>query len=218
MVLRLLQPSSRLQDPNHPVGSMAAAIRKALPEFREWDFPGDETALRLMTTPGEDLASPQIPMPPGFAGGRPGSFLRASRGLVRASVGGRIGSLYEHLRDSPDEHAFRKANDDFRLSDVLDLTWMTATPLDLRSVQELLEHLISAVLPPVEAQFSPYDEPRYRSALQLQLGRSPARAASGGVLAPWPGCPAGAHAAHLRIFLEAWATLRSGQVIELDPL
>jgi hypothetical protein len=63
-----------------------------------------------------------------------------------------------------------------------------------------------------------YDEPRYRSALQLQGGGLSARFTHGGVLAEWPGRPQGVDAAHLRIFLEPWATVQSGQVVEFDPL
>jgi hypothetical protein len=126
--------------------------------------------------------------------------------------------MYELLQDSPDEQTFREAKDETRLSDVLDLTWMVAGPLELRSVQALLEHLTSAVLPGAQVRFSSHDEPRYRSALQLQVGDVSVRAAYGGVLSEWSGRPSGVEAAHLRIFLEPWATLQSGQVIEFDPL
>jgi hypothetical protein len=105
-----------------------------------------------------------------------------------------------------------------RISDALDLTWMIAGPLELRSVQEMLERLCSVVLPGARVRFSTYDEPRYRSALELQVGDVSARAASGGVLAEWPGRPQGVDAAHLRIFLEPWATVQSGQVVEFDQV
>lgn len=74
------------------------------------------------------------------------------------------------------------------------------------------------MLPGAKARFSTYDEPRYRSALQLQVGDVSARAACGGVLAEWPGHPKGVEAAHVRIFLEPWATIQSGQVVEFDAL
>jgi hypothetical protein len=129
-----------------------------------------------------------------------------------------VQSIYEVLQDSPDEQTFRGAMRETRLSDVLDLTWMVAGPLALRSVQELLEGVISEVLPGARFGFSAYDEPRYRSALQFQVGDVSAPAACGGVLAEWPGRPAGVEAAHLRIFLEPWATVQSGQLVEFDPL
>jgi hypothetical protein len=105
-----------------------------------------------------------------------------------------------------------------RLSDVLDLTWMIAGSLELRSVQETLERLTSAVLPEARVRFSNFDEPRYRSALQLHIGGVSRRAASGGVLAQWPGRPRDLGAAHVRIFLEPWAAVQSGRAVEFDPL
>ena len=68
------------------------------------------------------------------------------------------------------------------------------------------------------ARFSSYDEPRYRAALQLHLDEVAARAASGGVLTEWPGRPENTDAAHVRIFLEPWATVRSGCVVEFERI
>jgi hypothetical protein len=91
-------------------------------------------------------------------------------------------------------------------------------PLELRSVQELLERLSAAVLPGTSTRFTNYDEPRYRSALQLQLADLSVPAAVGGVLAEWPGGPPGVEAAHLRVFLEPWATVQSGEMVPLDEI
>jgi len=198
------------------VGSIAAAIRKALPDFQERPLDAAEAAARYMTFTGEHRDRLQAVLPPGFAEWRPGSFLRATRAIVHVSESGPVQSVYQLLQGSPDEQTFRAAMSTTRMSDALDLTWMVVGPLELRSVQELLEQLSSAVLPGVQVRFSAYDEPRYRSALQLQVGDVSARAASGGVLAEWPGRPQGVDAAHLRIFLEPWATVKSGQVIEFD--
>jgi hypothetical protein len=215
----LIAASDRVADPNHPVGAIAAAIRKALPEFQDWTLDADagEAAARFFTGVGEYRV-----LPPGFAEGRPGAFLRATRGLVRVSETGSMQSIYQLLQDSPDEHSFRTAKDDMRISDVLDLTWMAAGPLELRSVQALLERLTSLLLSSQEqVRFSPYEEPRYRAALQLHVGDDGGRGgcsvrfAHGGVLAEWPGRPHGVDAAHLRIFLEPWATVQSGCVVEL---
>jgi hypothetical protein len=191
------------------LGSIAAAIRKALPDFQDWKLNAGEAAVRF--GPGDDRDRLRAVLPPG-------AYLRATRALVRLSGSGRVQTVYELLQDSSDEQTFRMAKDDTRLSDVLDLTWMAAGPLELRSVQALLERLTSAVLPGAQVRFSSYDEPRYRSALQLQVGEVSARAAYGGVLAEWSGRPDGVDAAHLRIFLEPWATLESGQVVEFEPL
>lgn len=215
---RFTGPSNRATDPNHPVGAMAAAMRRALPDFQEWPLDAGEAAARLFTG---SVAYPdrlQAVLPPGFADGRPGAFLRVTRGLLRLKEDGAVQSIYQLLRDSPDEGNFRDARGDMRISDVLELTWMVAGPLELRSIQELLEHLRSVFLSREQVRFSPYDEPRYRSALQLHVDGRSARFAHGGVLAGWPGRPEGVDAAHLRIFLEPWATVQSGDVVEFHRL
>ncbi len=218
MAQRFLRPSDRASDPNHPVGSIATAIRKVLPDFQDWPLHAGEAAARFLTFTGEHRDRLRAVLPPGFAEGHPGAFLRATRAILHLSENGPVQSIYEHLQDSPDEQTFRAAKNDMRISDVLDLTWMVAGPLELRSVQEMLERLSSAVLPREQVRFSTYDEPRYRSALQLHVGGVSARFAHGGVLAEWAGRPQGVDAAHVRIFLEPWATVQSGQVVEFDQL
>jgi hypothetical protein len=215
---RFLCPSDRASDPKHPVGSIAASIRKALPDFQDWPLDAGEAAVRFLTFTGEHRDRLQAVLPPGFAEGRPGAFLRASRAILHQSENGATESIYQLLQDSPDERDFRATRNDMRISDALDLTWMVAGPLDLRSVQEMLERLVSTVLPGAPVRFSTYDEPRYRSALQLQVGDVSARAAYGGVLAEWPGRSQELDAAHLRIFLEPWATVQAGQLVEFDQL
>jgi hypothetical protein len=218
MAQRLLRPSDRASDPAHPVGVMAATIRKALPDFCDWPLNASAAAVRFFSTMDTYRDRVQAILPPGFAQGIPGAFLRATRAIVHMNASGRAQSMYEHLQDSPDVQAFRGVKGNLRLSDVLDLNWMVAGSLELRSVQHLLERLTSTVLPGSPVRFSTYDEPRYRSALQLQVGDVSARAACGGVLAGWPGRPSGVGAAHLRIFLESWATRQSGQLIDFDDL
>ena len=215
---RFLRPSDRASDPNHPVGSIAAAIRNQLREFQDWPLDAGEAAARSLPFTGEHRDRLRAVLPPGFAEGRPGAFLRASRSILNAGGKGPVRSIYQLLQDSADEQTFRAAKNDMRISDVLDLTWMVEGPLELRAVQDLLEGLSSAVLPGSPLRFSLYDEPRYRSALQLQVGEGSARAAHGGVLAAWPGRPQGVDAAHVRIFLEPWAAVQTGQAVEFDQL
>jgi RNA polymerase sigma-70 factor (ECF subfamily) len=212
---RLLRPSARISDASHPVGAIAMAIRNALPSFQNWTLDLGEAVAGFWASPGEYRDRLRAMLPPGFAEGHPGAFLRATGAVVVPHEEDGVRSVYELLRDSPDKPAFRAAAREFRISDALELTWMVAGPLDLRVVQELLEGLSSAVLPNADARFSPYDEPRYRSALQVHLGNVAARAACGGVLNEWPGRPAGVSAAHVRIFLEPWATAQSGHVVSL---
>jgi hypothetical protein len=207
-------PSDRARDPNSAVGSVAAAIKRVLPEFEEWTLDASEAAAQLLAFPGDRRDLLKGLMPPGFANGRPGAFLRATRALLIPGDGGVLRTAYELLEDSPDPETFRAGMQGVRVGDVLDLTWMAAGPLELRSVQELLERLIAAVLPGASSRFASYDEPRYRAALRLLLGDESARAATGGVLAVWQGSPDGVGAAHVRIYLEPWATVLSGKPVE----
>jgi len=61
----------------------------------------------------------------------------------------------------------------------------------------------------------PYEEPRYRAALRMQLGDDPIPAAVGGVLNRWSILPEGVWVASVNVYLEPWASTRSGQVVEL---
>ena len=218
---RLSGASERASDPDHPVGAAAARIRQALPPFQEWTLDVAAAAAHLLSSPGDDRDRLKSIMPPGFAEGRPGAFLRASRGLVLAAPEANAGSVrttYQLLQDSPDSAAFRAGLAAARVSDVLDFTWMVVDPIELRSVQEFLEQLTASVLPRAATRFVQYDEPRYRSALRLHIADEVAPAAIGGVLAGWQGRPPGVDAAHVRFFLEPWATVQSGQAIDFDRL
>jgi len=210
----LTRPSHRASDPNHPVGSIAAAIRRALPDFQEWTIDAGDAAAHFFafTREGRDRLGS---LPPGFDEGRPGAFLRATRALLFVERDS-VRTTYQLLQDSADQQVFRAGMKAARMSDVIDLTWIVPGPLELRSVQDRLERLIADVLPGAPIRIAQYDEPRYRSALRLHVGDVPAPAATGGVLAEWPGLAADAGAAHLRLFLEPWASVRSGQTIDLD--
>lgn len=101
---------------------------------------------------------------------------------------------------------------------MLDFAWLVAEPLELRSVQALLEHLATTVVPGTGIRVTHYDDPRYRAALRLHPDPVVSPAAVGGVLAGWPGQPPGVNAAHVRFFLEPWATVQSGQVVDFEQL
>jgi len=169
------------------IGPVTGAIRAALPAFRDWP-----TSLQT--------GAAQI------AEGEHGAFIRASQGLIRLE-GDTERSVYEQLIASPNPEDFRAALGQFHTTDCLDLTWHTIGHLDLRTVQETLEQLIAAVLPGAAIRFTHYTEPRYRAAFQLRFPAVPGRAAIGGILSPWSGLPAGATAAHVRVFLNSWAAL-----------
>jgi RNA polymerase sigma factor (sigma-70 family) len=208
--------SDRASDPGHPVGRVAATIRRALPPFQEWTLDVAAAAAHVLSFSRDDRDRLHSILPPGFAEGRPGAFLRASRGLLLAGEDGSVRTTYQLLQDSTDSAAFRAGLATARISDVLDFTWMVAKSIELRSVQELLEQLTATVLPGATMRFVHYDEPRYRAALRLHIEDEVSPAAVGGVLAGWQGRPPGVDAAHVRFFLEPWASAQSGQAIDFD--
>ena len=210
--------SDRASDPGHPVGAVAARIRQALPPFEEWTLDVAAAAANFLSFPGDDRDRLRAILPPGFPEGRPGAFLRASRGLLLAGEEGSVRTSYQLLQDSSDAAAFRAGLATARISDVLDFTWMVSEPIELRAVQGLLERLAGTVLPGTPVRVVHYDEPRYRAGLRLIVRDGLSPAAIGGVLAGWQGRPPGVEAAHVRFFLEPWAAVRSGQVIEFDRL
>jgi RNA polymerase sigma-70 factor (ECF subfamily) len=212
----LAHPSPRATDAQHPVGAAANAIKAALPEFQErpaahLDF---DAARRWLREPREPAS-----VPPEFAEGRPVSYWRAGHGLLIQDEGGSVYTQFELLQNKTSrqdmEAAFRRG---FRISDVMDLTWLRPKPLELRDVEALLRRLAEAVLPDTPVSFVPYDEPRYRSALRLRLGDVPIPGATGGILNPWPGIPNDADLAHVRLYLESWAWARGGQAVSLNEL
>jgi RNA polymerase sigma-70 factor (ECF subfamily) len=216
MARHLSGQSDRASNPRHPVSAVAARIRRALPPFQEWTLDVAAAAAHLLSFSGDDRDRLHAILPPGFAEGRPGAFLRPSRGLLLAGEDGSVRTTYQLLRDSTDSAAFRAGLATARISDVLDFSWMAAEPIELRSVQELLEQLTATVLTGAGMRFVHYDEPRYRVGLRLHIGDVISPAAVGGVLAGWQGRPPGVDAAHVRFFLEPWATVESGHVIDFD--
>ena len=213
---RFLEPSARTSDPSHPVGSTAIAIQNALPHFQHWAPDAGEAAARFFTFTGDRRDRFDGMLPPGFAEGRPGAFLRATRACLILDETGSARSVFEQLQASPDEESFRSAGRQMMVSDALDLVWMVAGALDLRAIHDVLERLVTVVLPGAAFRFSSFDEPRYRSGLQLHVGDVAVRAASGGVLGDWPGRPQDVGAAHVRLFLEPWATIRSGRTLDFE--
>jgi hypothetical protein len=213
----LTHPSPRATDARHPVGSAANAIKAALPEFQErpaahLDF---EAAKRWLKEPREPVS-----VPPEFAEGRPVSYWRVAHGLLIQGEDGSVYTQFELLQNKASrqdlETAFRHG---FRISDVLNLTWLRPKPLELRDVEALLRRLADAVLSDTPIAFAPYDEPRYRSALRMRLGDLPVPGATGGILNLGPGTPPGdVELAHVRLYLESWAWAHSGQAVSLAEL
>ncbi len=206
-------PSERAQDTNHPIGAAAQAIRAALPEFQEYRL---DTAQVVQSMLGEGES---VQLPPELAQGRPGSFLNVTRGMLMLRPDGSMPPMREFLAMKlPAKADEEKASMRPCISDVLDLSVNRADGIELRAVEELLTRLVATVVPGVSSRIVGYEYPHYRSALLLQFGDILLPAAFGGVLYPRPEMPAGVGSARVRLYLESWATARTGAVFEPENL
>jgi hypothetical protein len=208
MMQRYHGPSERATDPDHPIGAVVQAIRAALPEFQEYSLATDQVIQSML---GERES---LPLPPALAEGRPGSFLNVTRGMLMLKPDGSMLSMREFLNRKMPRDA--KAQDDVRMtiSDVVDLFWNRADGIELRAVEELLTHLVARVVPEVSSRVLSYDHPHYRAALMMQLADVVLPAAFGGVSYRRPEMPEGVGSAHIRLYLESWATARTGQTFQ----
>jgi len=212
------EPSERARDLNHPVGAVAIAIRDALPEFRPWqvDLSGvnlSERAQRLFDNRAEALS---YMVPPDFIKEPKGAYVSAERALLIRDEDGSVLTMSELMTKKATREAF---HEQMRIggcmSDALCLLWKQSEPLELRTIEGLLRRLSEQVVPGTAVRFRPYEEPRYRAALRMQLGDDPIPAAIGGVIQRWSILPEGVGAASVAIYLEPWASVHSGQAIEL---
>jgi RNA polymerase sigma-70 factor (ECF subfamily) len=215
---RIYSASERARDPNHPVGAAANAIRAVLPEFQCWqvdwskvDFDG------MMKNMLSDKADAFLSMrPPGFNSDTPGSYISPIRAWLIYDEDDSVRTLFEIMQSKESRDAmFSQMKQGGRLSDAMSLLLKRAEPLELMAVEELLRRLAHEIIPETPVFFRPYDEPRYRAGLRMQLGDDPVPAAIGGVHNNWPGLPDGIAVASVLIYLEPWASARSGQAVEL---
>ncbi len=215
---RIYSASERARDPNHPVGSAANAIRVALPEFQQWQIDWSEVDIAGMfknMLSGKENAF-QSMMPPGFNSDAPASYIYPIRSWLIYDEDGSVRTSFEIMRNKESRDAmFSQMKKGGRLSDSMSLLLKRAEPLELRTVEELLRHLANEVVPNVQVTFSSYDEPRYRAGLRMQLGDNPVPAAIGGVHNNWLGMADGIGVASVHVYLEAWASARSGEAVEL---
>ena len=213
---RIYAPSQRAQDPNHPVGKVTHAIRAALPEFRDWQI--DMSAVDFSHAARQMLEGKGFTMPPDFAEASEASYISAMQAWLVQDEDGSVRTTYELMQNKATKDALTaQMGQGSPLSDALRLIWKRLRPMELRQVEELLRRLSSAVAPATPVHFHPYDEPRYRAALRMQLRDNPIPAAIGGVHDSWLGIPEGISVASVLIYLEPWAAAHSGQAVELAP-
>jgi hypothetical protein len=205
------------EDPG-PIGQTARAVRAALSDFHEWTLDSSKVLQTFPTLFRRDESGrvigvePEM-MPPGFPSGEPGRYLRATRGLLFGGDGGHVVDLAGLMARSSSLAAFAKGMRPAWLSDVIDVYWLDARPVELSEVEAWVLALAERIVPGARRHCAPYAGPRYRSALRLTLGTDTRPASIGGVLAGWPGAPEGTCAVHVRVYLEPWAQIRSGQPV-----
>jgi RNA polymerase sigma-70 factor (ECF subfamily) len=194
----------------------AKAIQAALPDFQQWNPSVEDRIRRLMDRMKDGFATAASSVgPPGFAEGRPGRFWRLGSALVAPDENAELSSV---VRESADLKAFSSKLGTCRVSKALDLLWLEAHALHHGEIEELLERLLTAVLPDVAHRITAFSAPRYRIAMKLELSGIHSMAAVGGVLNRWTNQVAGTDAGHLRIHLEPWTTARSGEAFEREDL
>ena len=147
---------------------------------------------------------------------RTASRLKATKSKEKGIEEGHFGTSYELMQRKTNWKKLKEQmHQRNKLSDTLFL-WKRPAALELRDIEDLLRHLAEVVTPETPVRFCQYEEPRYRTGLRMQIGNNAIPAAIGGVHTPWPGLPKGACFASVLIYLEPWATARSGQVIEFE--
>ncbi len=202
-------PSARALDPQHPVGAVVEAIRAACPECQDWPMSPAPTVASIR----EYLEQPKSGQgwPPGFAEGRPGSYIRMTRGLLLMRPDGSIATMGELLPDS------KQADDRTFVSDTLNVHWLRNDALDLHTLETWLRRVAAEVLPETSVRFQPLEVPMFRSILRMEFEGQIIPAVVGGVRQPLPEQSRGCDIALLTFHLEAWATIHSGRPVELQP-
>lgn len=186
------------------IESTISQIRSALLEFDDWNFELGKELKRYFSFQGDPEDRIRNILPPGFAEGFPGAFVKRSWTVVRVLKDGAVHNMVELLRDCPDEESFRAVRNDIRLTHVLDLMWMVSGNLDLEAVQQRLSRIKEDAAPRKRLLLSPYPDTRYIQSFQAHFDGIPMRAAIGGLFDHWPGRPKGVSVAHIRLFLDAW--------------
>jgi RNA polymerase sigma factor (sigma-70 family) len=215
---RIYSASERAQDPNHPVGAVANAIRAALPEFQQWQVDMSEFDLSRMARHMFDGKGEAFSLmgPPGFSTESPGSYISSLHAWLIQDQDGSVRTSFEIMQGKDSREAMiTQMKQGGRLSDALSLLWKKMESLELRAVEELLRRLGEMIAPKEAVRFLTYEEPRYRAALRMQLGDNPIPAAIGGVYNSYPGLSDKVSVASVLIYLEPWAAAQSGKVVEL---
>jgi len=208
--------SESARDPNHPVGEVACAIRASLPEFQSWQ--PDVSKIDYSQAARQMFEGKSPSMPPNFVEVSSVSYISAMRAWLVQDSDGSICTTAELMqRKATREEMHTQMSQGNRLSDALRLFWKRPESIELRAVEDLLRGLSETIIPGTPVRLTAFDGPHYRAALRMQLADNPIPAAMGGVHNPHPllGTSERGSVASILIYLEPWATARSGEAVEL---
>jgi RNA polymerase sigma-70 factor (ECF subfamily) len=219
----MTRPGGPLFDDSGPVGAAARALRAALLDFQDWTLDSDTVFEKFpnflrRSQNGETMSVDPALLPPGFAAGEPGRHVRSTRGLLFSAEDATVMDPAQMLLSSGSLAAFTQGMRHAWISDVLDVYWTDTRPIELAEVESWVTALASQVAAGAKGRYSVQAGIRYRTALRFAFSSDPRPAAIGGVLAGWPGAPAGITAVHVRLYLEPWAQVRSGQPVEAQSI
>jgi len=129
---RVYGPSKRAQDPNHPVGAVANAIRAALPQFQPWQVDWSQVDVSQMlrnVSEGNEKALSFL-RPPDFTEGSQGSYISAMRASLVQDEDGSVCMPYELMQKKGTMEDLKKQiRKGKRLSDTLHLMWKKSESL-----------------------------------------------------------------------------------------
>lgn len=219
----LTRPQGPLLDDPGAVGEAARVLRAALGTCEDWVMDASIAVRALPQLLRRDAAGRPVKMdpgvmPPALFSGRPGRYVRATRGLLFADEAAGVMDPAQLLVRS---ESLGMLTDGVRracLSDVLDVYWVEERPIELSEVETWITRIAGRLVPGAKTRCSPQVGLRYRSALRLTFEGDPRPATIGGVLASWPGAPEGTHVVYLRFYVEVWAQMRSGRPVPTQEL
>ncbi len=215
MLGTIYRHSERAQDPDHPIGMVAKAIRAALPPFQEIEIEIsrlDMSQWRQQWLENKEEAFSSF-LTPNLARESRGLYLFTQKAwLVRDRDGSFCTTCELMQKKTTRESMVSQLQQSSFLSDAFQMVWKQTTPLELRTIESLLRRLAQKITPTNRIHLCPYDEPRYRTALRMQLDDILIPAAIGGTLNPLPG---NIHRACLLIYLEPWASACTAKTFDL---
>jgi RNA polymerase sigma factor (sigma-70 family) len=214
----LTRPQGPLLEDSGPSGEAARALRAALGNCEDWVMDSSSAARALPDLLRRDTAGRLVGMaagvmPPALLSGRPGRYVRVTRGLLFDDDAAGVMDPAELFVRSESLGMMTEGTRRARLSDVLDVHWVERRPMELSEVEIWVTGIADQLIPRAETRCSAQVGLRYRSALRLTFHGDARPAAIGGVLAAWPGAPEGTHVVHVRFYVEVWAQMRSGRPV-----